>query len=63
MSEPKWRKSSYSEASGNACVEMTEAGHIVAVRDSKHPELPWATVSREAWSEFTDALAAGSLPE
>lgn len=22
MSEPKWRKSSYSEASGNACVEM-----------------------------------------
>ena len=59
MSAPKWRKSSYSEASANACVEMAETGLLIALRDSKHPELPWATVSRAAWSEFTGALGAG----
>ncbi|WOX11827.1 DUF397 domain-containing protein [Streptomyces sp. N50] len=61
MSEPKWRKSSYSEASANACVEMAEAGQHITIRDSKHPELPWATVGRGAWTEFTGALRAGRL--
>ncbi|MFG2376083.1 DUF397 domain-containing protein [Streptomyces sp. NPDC048504] len=61
MSEPKWRKSSYSEASANACVEMAEAGPLIALRDSKHPELPWATVSRKAWTEFAGALGSGLL--
>ncbi|WP_043682828.1 DUF397 domain-containing protein [Streptomyces xylophagus] len=61
MSEPKWHKSSYSEASANACVEMAEAGPLIALRDSKHPELPWATVGRGAWTEFTGALRAGRL--
>ena len=61
MSEPKWRKSSYSEASANACVEMAETGLLIALRDSKDPGLPWATVSRAAWSEFTGALGSGLL--
>ncbi|WP_329349744.1 DUF397 domain-containing protein [Streptomyces sp. NBC_01261] len=61
MSEPKWRKSSYSEASANACVEMAETGPLIALRDSKHPDLPWATVSRRAWAEFTGALSSGLL--
>jgi hypothetical protein len=63
VSEPKWRKSSYSEASANACVEMAETGPLVALRDSKQPELPWATVSRAAWAEFTGALGASGLPK
>jgi Domain of unknown function (DUF397) len=62
VSEPKWRKSSYSEASGNACVEITTTGPLIAIRDSKQPELPWATVSRAAWSEFTGALGTGQPP-
>ncbi|WP_406174108.1 DUF397 domain-containing protein [Streptomyces sp. NBC_00996] len=61
MSELKWLKSSYSEASGNACVEIATDGHLIAVRDSKHPELPRASVGREAWARFTGAVAAGRL--
>jgi hypothetical protein len=63
VSEQKWRKSSYSEASANACVEMAETGPLIALRDSKQPELPWATVSRAAWAEFTGALGASGLPK
>jgi hypothetical protein len=59
--ELKWIKSSYSEASANNCVEIATAGPLIALRDSKHPELPWATVSRAAWSEFTGALGSGLL--
>ncbi|GAA2655922.1 DUF397 domain-containing protein [Streptomyces vastus] len=61
MPQLKWLKSSYSEASGNACVEVAENGSLIAVRDSKRPELPWATVGREAWGRFTGALVDGPL--
>lgn len=33
-----WRKSSRSDASGNACVEVARVGNDVGIRDSKHPE-------------------------
>ncbi|MDQ1047851.1 DUF397 domain-containing protein [Streptomyces sp. V4I2] len=59
--QPQWRKSSYSEDSGNACVEIAETGHVIAIRDSKHPELPCASVGRDAWTEFTGALGTGRL--
>ncbi|MFE9768567.1 DUF397 domain-containing protein [Streptomyces sp. NPDC005808] len=62
MSELKWLKSSYSEASGNACVEIAKNGSLIAVRDSKDPELPWTSVGHEAWELFTGAVAAGHLP-
>ncbi|GGS24962.1 hypothetical protein GCM10010252_75070 [Streptomyces aureoverticillatus] len=61
MPELKWLKSSYSEASGNACVEIAESGNLIAVRDSKHPELPPTAVGRQAWTRFTGALAEGRL--
>ncbi|GGL11964.1 DUF397 domain-containing protein [Streptomyces flaveus] len=61
MPELKWIKSSHSEASGNACVEVAENGPLIAVRDSKHPELPYATVGREAWGRFAGALVDGRL--
>ncbi|MFE2498345.1 DUF397 domain-containing protein [Streptomyces scopuliridis] len=38
MSDSKWLKSSYSEASGNNCVEVASNGrHSVALRDSTMP--------------------------
>ncbi|MFE9883600.1 DUF397 domain-containing protein [Streptomyces scopuliridis] len=38
MPDPKWLKSSYSEASGNNCVEVAVEGqHFVALRDSTRP--------------------------
>ena len=61
LSELKWLKSSYSEASGNACVEIADNAHQIAVRDSKHPELPWAWVGREAWAHFTGAVIEGLI--
>ncbi|MEV6511682.1 DUF397 domain-containing protein [Streptomyces sp. NPDC051642] len=61
MPELKWIKSSYSEASANNCVEMATAGPLISLRDSKHPELQWATVSRKAWTEFAGALGSGRL--
>ncbi|TGA87068.1 DUF397 domain-containing protein [Streptomyces sp. MZ04] len=60
MPELKWLKSSYSEASGNACVEVAGNGHFVVVRDSKDVERPWAKVGHEAWRQFTGALAQSS---
>ncbi|MFJ3422835.1 DUF397 domain-containing protein [Streptomyces sp. NBC_00252] len=61
MPELKWTKSSYSEASANNCVEIATTGPLIALRDSKQPELPWATVSRRAWAEFAGAVGSGLL--
>ena len=61
MPELKWLKSSYSEASGNNCVEVAKTGPLIAVRDSKDPELPWATMGCEAWARFAWAVAEGQL--
>ncbi|CAL9484732.1 hypothetical protein SUDANB145_03096 [Streptomyces sp. enrichment culture] len=56
MPQPRWRKSSYSEASGNNCVEIAESGPTILIRDSKHPHHPHTTVSRPAWTAFTRTL-------
>ncbi|MFG2502561.1 DUF397 domain-containing protein [Streptomyces sp. NPDC048441] len=61
MPELKWVKSSHSEASGNACVEIAVFGDLIAVRDSKDAELAMATVGRGAWVQFTGALAKGLM--
>lgn len=38
LSDPKWLKSSYSEASANNCVEVAVEGQgLVALRDSTRP--------------------------
>ncbi|MFJ8971077.1 DUF397 domain-containing protein [Streptomyces sp. wa1064] len=40
MPDPKWLKSSYSEASANNCVEVAMRGRsLVALRDSTRPSL------------------------
>ncbi|MER7929422.1 DUF397 domain-containing protein [Streptomyces sp. NPDC096057] len=45
----------------NNCVWTATAGPLIALRDSKRPELPWATVSRRAWAEFAGAVGSGLL--
>ena len=47
-----WRKSSYSGNSGGQCVEVSDAAHLIAVRDSKDPEGPRLAFEREAWDVF-----------
>ncbi|MCG7523841.1 DUF397 domain-containing protein [Streptomyces sp. OfavH-34-F] len=49
---PQWFKSSYSEGSGNACVEVALHPHAVRIRDSKDVSLPHLHLSASSWSAF-----------
>ncbi|KAB1935042.1 DUF397 domain-containing protein [Micromonospora sp. ALFpr18c] len=49
---PVWRKSSYSDNNGGACVEVAELDTSIAVRDSKNPSGPTLRFSRGAWTGF-----------
>jgi hypothetical protein len=52
----EWRKSSYSNPSGN-CVETARLpGERVAVRDSKSPGEPHLIFTWAEWSSFLGAL-------
>lgn len=56
-----WRKSSYSNGDGGACVEVATLGHEHAVRDSKNPTGNVLAFSNDEWSAFVDAVRAGDL--
>jgi Domain of unknown function (DUF397) len=56
-----WRKASYSTSNGGDCVEVADAGHAVAVRDSKDPEGPKLAFTPRAWEAFTHRVKAGDL--
>ena len=51
-----WRKSSYSGNGGGNCVEVAHDPHVVAVRDSKNPDGPVLTFSRDEWASFLTRL-------
>ncbi|MET8836916.1 DUF397 domain-containing protein [Micromonospora chaiyaphumensis] len=54
----RWRKSTRSNGSGGACVEV--AGNlpgVVAVRDSKDPAGPVLTFGPDAWRAFVTRVA------
>ncbi|MGW6238391.1 DUF397 domain-containing protein [Streptomyces sp. NPDC055094] len=51
-----WFKSSYSEGSGNACVEVAVSPATIKVRDSKDTNIPGLTVSPNAWSTFLPTI-------
>lgn len=56
-----WRKSSYSGAHGD-CVEVRTPGTgSVAVRDSKDPQGPALTFTRQAWAAFVTGVDAGAF--
>lgn len=57
MTEPRWRKSSRSNANGGACVEVANnlPGRVL-VRDSKDPNGPILTFSSKAWAAFTASI-------
>ncbi len=60
LPELRWTKSSYSEAAGNACVEVATSRDGIAVRDSKRPANAFVT-SRASFGALIEALRAGSL--
>jgi hypothetical protein len=51
-----WRKSTYSGASGNACVEIAKSDNTVLVRDTTNRDGAALTVDAAAWRQFTASL-------
>ncbi|WP_031068944.1 DUF397 domain-containing protein [Streptomyces sp. NRRL WC-3742] len=59
----QWRKSSYSNAAGEECVEVsTSIPNDLLVRDSKDPDGPVLTYTTDAWRSFVSALQGGDFP-
>lgn len=57
LSRAKWHKSTRSNGSGGACVEVARnLPRIVAVRDSKDPAGPALIIGRDEWASFTARL-------
>ncbi len=55
-----WRKARSSTAHG-ACVEVANAGHIVAVRDSMDPQGAILTYAATQWQSFLDGAKRGEF--
>ncbi|WP_326661326.1 DUF397 domain-containing protein [Streptomyces sp. NBC_00385] len=56
-----WRKSSYSNGDGGACLEVADAPGVNPVRDSKLRDGPVLLVPDRAWGSFVEAVKAGSI--
>ena len=56
-----WRKSSYSNPSGN-CVEAAELDGGVALRDSRSPHGPALAFTRATWDAFLRGVNDSGTP-
>jgi hypothetical protein len=62
LSGASWRRSSYSNQDGGACVEVCDDfAAVVPVRDSKLPQGPVLVFPADNWSRFVDAVGSGRL--
>ncbi|MFG2879408.1 DUF397 domain-containing protein [Streptomyces sp. NPDC048337] len=62
LSAASWRKSSYSNQDGGACVEVSDDFiAVVPVRDSKNPHGPALVIPASGWSAFVSAVKDGHL--
>ncbi|MGW9437504.1 DUF397 domain-containing protein [Streptomyces sp. NPDC055607] len=63
LSDMAWRKSSYSNPDGGACVEVSDdfAPLVVPVRDSKTPHGPALVFPAGGWASFVAAVKGGRL--
>ncbi|MFJ2956726.1 DUF397 domain-containing protein [Streptomyces sp. NPDC087270] len=56
-----WFKSSYSDGSGNNCVEVAPLTRAVGVRDSKDKAGPALLVTPVAWASFVELVRSGAV--
>ncbi|MDT7713257.1 MAG: hypothetical protein QOG46_1983 [Pseudonocardiales bacterium] len=62
-SSPSWRKSSYSNPTGD-CVELTElAGEQIAIRYSHHPDGPTLIFARAEMAALIQSAKDGEFDE
>ncbi|WP_347813195.1 DUF397 domain-containing protein [Actinomadura sp. GC306] len=61
MSIADWKKSSKSDNTGGACVEVADLTAAVAVRDSKDPDGPELVFGTDAWRAFAGRVKSGHL--
>lgn len=60
LTRAKWRKSSYSNGNGGACVEVARnLPGVVAVRDSKDRKGPKLIFGPDQWAVFISGIKAG----
>ena len=56
LTDADWRKSSYSGNNGGNCVEVGNAAHLIAVRDSKDPDGPLLAFAADTWKAFAEQV-------
>ncbi|MFJ9372507.1 DUF397 domain-containing protein [Streptomyces sp. NPDC101455] len=62
LTAASWRKSSYSNQDGGACVEVSDDfATVVPVRDSKVPHGPLLVFPADGWTSFVSAIRNGQL--
>lgn len=62
LSVVNWRKSSYSNSDGGACVEVSDDfAAVVPVRDSKVPHGSVLVFPAAGWTSFVSAIRGGQL--
>ncbi|GAA0940678.1 DUF397 domain-containing protein [Actinocorallia libanotica] len=61
LSTMSWRKSTYSDSEGGACVELAGVATTVAVRDSKNPEWAALLFGRAAFGALVQVLKAKTV--
>jgi hypothetical protein len=57
MTDPRWRKSSYSDNGGN-CAEVGSAPRGVLVRDTQDRRGPMLAITTDAWRRFAEQVKA-----
>ncbi|UFR03233.1 DUF397 domain-containing protein [Streptomyces sp. Go40/10] len=57
LTDATWRKSSYSNPDGGACIEVADnLPSLVPVRDSKAPSRGALVFGADAWAAFVDGV-------
>ena len=51
-----WRKSSYSDSNGGACVELASDSRVILVRDTTNGDGGTLAFTAGAWAAFTAKL-------
>nr|WP_226995232.1 MULTISPECIES: DUF397 domain-containing protein [unclassified Streptomyces] len=59
--ESAWFKSSYSNDTGGACVEIAHLTNHVGIRDSKNKIGPALVVPAAAWTSFVGLMRSGDV--